>query len=1036
MAIVVATLDVLIRADGSSFRRGLQEAENDIDRFSRRVSDKIKKVGRIMTAGLTLPIIAGFGLAIKAAVNFEDAFAGVRKTTEATEMQFMELSRALRDMATDAERPVSSLKNAQIELARIAEIAGQLGVPIDRIEQFTEVMGELALSTDISATQGALKLAQFINITDAAEIPVRQLADVIVRLGNNMAVTESTILLTAQRLAATGSIAGATAPELLGVAAAVAELGQTSSVGGTAMTKFFGVLIQGTSAGGPKLDAFARAAGLSAEEFVQAYEEDATSAILTFIAGLAQLENAAKLEVLDDLSIKGQRQVAVMLGLSQASERMALAQRLVSEEMAGGNALSIEAAKRAITTASQMNLLRNTMRDLGIEIGNILLPVVNEIVSGLTKFFAKVRDLNPEILRTGIVVAALIASLGPLIFIIGSLLNPIGLVIIGMGALVTAAGGLSSVKQIIMDALGPEVVTAIDSVADALTDFANILFPTGPEAEQFVFDPASIFGGTSTIEIPGITFSLPPGSNLNKIFSESEDLQTMFGTSGAFVKAFLIAFPELTTTTIPANTEFTLGAESVTITDTGGLADFKDQATGVGTLYGTTFGERLKLAFETVKPELTEAGIIIGNAILDGLGKLTEALPGFLMDIVLPAVIDVASELGQRIGKFILGGLKDKIQESGGLVGLADDFLLAFGVAFLLSSSFRGLAILIVGKLLTAIGAVTISGFSLGFLGTSFAAALTIAIGAALAVFTPVAIAAAIFLYFTNPEIKKQVDRAGQEIVDTLFGEGATKKIRDSLQKNIGDPLVDAIINLGNAFKGENDSTEAMGAFTLLVTALGDAFRAIKEGDILGFISGFALAIIGLGLSIVTLPLDLLGLLIEKLGELTGLEFLDVLGGWIQDVDNALIGLAVTVADWIKNSGILTQIASDFGALATAINRVISAIEAATGLSLPGFLGGSGGGAGSPVIPGSGQGGGGSPRTFEQNAMGGFLGRGQMSLVGERGPELFVPNSGGMIVPNNKLGGGGITIINPTFIGQSPHEALLMLERAMKDSGA
>ena len=47
MAIVVATLDVLLRADGSSLRRGLQEAENDIDRFSRRVSDKVKQVGRI-----------------------------------------------------------------------------------------------------------------------------------------------------------------------------------------------------------------------------------------------------------------------------------------------------------------------------------------------------------------------------------------------------------------------------------------------------------------------------------------------------------------------------------------------------------------------------------------------------------------------------------------------------------------------------------------------------------------------------------------------------------------------------------------------------------------------------------------------------------------------------------------------------------------------------------------------------------------------------------------------------------------------------
>ena len=36
-------------------------------------------------------------------------------------------------------------------------------------------------------------------------------------------------------------------------------------------------------------------------------------------------------------------------------------------------------------------------------------------------------------------------------------------------------------------------------------------------------------------------------------------------------------------------------------------------------------------------------------------------------------------------------------------------------------------------------------------------------------------------------------------------------------------------------------------------------------------------------------------------------------------------------------------------------------------------------------------------------------------MVGERGPELFTPNSSGVITPNNRLGSGGNTInINVT----------------------
>ena len=40
-------------------------------------------------------------------------------------------------------------------------------------------------------------------------------------------------------------------------------------------------------------------------------------------------------------------------------------------------------------------------------------------------------------------------------------------------------------------------------------------------------------------------------------------------------------------------------------------------------------------------------------------------------------------------------------------------------------------------------------------------------------------------------------------------------------------------------------------------------------------------------------------------------------------------------------------------------------------------------------------------------AMGGPVQRNSAYMVGERGPELFVPNSSGSIIPNDKVGGGG-----------------------------
>lgn len=49
-------------------------------------------------------------------------------------------------------------------------------------------------------------------------------------------------------------------------------------------------------------------------------------------------------------------------------------------------------------------------------------------------------------------------------------------------------------------------------------------------------------------------------------------------------------------------------------------------------------------------------------------------------------------------------------------------------------------------------------------------------------------------------------------------------------------------------------------------------------------------------------------------------------------------------------------------------------------------------------------------------ADGGSIGQNQPALVGERGPEVFVPRSAGTIIPNHALGGGGVTNVTNNYI--------------------
>ena len=100
-----------------------------------------------------------------------------------------------------------------------------------------------------------------------------------------------------------------------------------------------------------------------------------------------------------------------------------------------------------------------------------------------------------------------------------------------------------------------------------------------------------------------------------------------------------------------------------------------------------------------------------------------------------------------------------------------------------------------------------------------------------------------------------------------------------------------------------------------------------------------------------------------------------------------------------------------------AMQRAVSGIGNFFGNALSGILGGGGGGGllGTfmPSLGGAGfSGGGGGISPLLGFANGGRPPVGRASVVGERGPELFVPTTSGTIVPNNKLGGGNTNIIN------------------------
>lgn len=452
MSMNLGTAIAYIDIDANKFTRGMSEIQSGLRTFNDKTLDTstrfkalgstMQSTGRKMTLGVTLPLAGMAGAAAKSAIDFESAFAGVRKTVDASESDMRKLESGIRDMAKE-------MPTAATEIAGVAEAAGQLGIKTPSILGFTKTMVMLGDSTNMSAEEAATSLARLANITGMSQNDFDRLGSTIVALGNNMATTESEITAMGLRLAGAGSQVGMTEPQIMSFAAALSSVGIEAEAGGSAFSKVMVDMQLATEKGGKKLNQFAKVAGMSASDFKKAFETDASGAIMKFIEGLGSAEERGEsaIGILDGMGISEVRMRDALLRAAGASDVFSEALGIGTQAWEENTALTNEANQRYETTASKLLILKNNLIEVGIQIGGILIPYIQDFVSWLQGLIEKFQGLEPST-QDFIVKAGLMAAIiGPLLLIFGSLISAvttIGGALSGLAGMFGLAGGAAA----------------------------------------------------------------------------------------------------------------------------------------------------------------------------------------------------------------------------------------------------------------------------------------------------------------------------------------------------------------------------------------------------------------------------------------------------------------------------------------------------------------------------------------------------------------------------------------------------------------
>lgn len=380
MANDLVTKIILKGQTDPSLTKALNNAKSSAEKSLKsleKYGDALKKAFTVATAAITACGTAS----VKAAIDFEDAFAGVKKTVDETETTtYEDLAQGIRDLAKE-------MPTAAAEIAEVAENAGQLGISADNIITFSKVMVQLGETTNLAADEAASSIAQLFNITGTSMDVVDRFGATIVALGNNAATTESDIVDMATRIASASTQIGLSETEMLALSTTMTSLGITAERGGTAISTVLSNIDKAVALNSDTLEKWADVAGMSAENFSKLWEEDAYAAIQSIVSGMSEAtKQGENLNViLADLGINNATQLDVLKRLSSGQELMAEMTDLANTAWEENTALTNEANTRYETMASKIEILKNNFYDVGITIGEHLMPYIDIVIEKMSE---------------------------------------------------------------------------------------------------------------------------------------------------------------------------------------------------------------------------------------------------------------------------------------------------------------------------------------------------------------------------------------------------------------------------------------------------------------------------------------------------------------------------------------------------------------------------------------------------------------------------------------------------------------------------
>lgn len=436
----------------------IKEVGNNISELGEKVTgvgDKVSALGGKMTATITMPVVAGGTAAVKEAKDYSSALAKLSTIADTTQTPLSDLDDSIMKLSDDTGISAAALAEASYN----AISAGQ---STEDAIGFVGKANVLARSGFTSMSTATDTLTTAMNAYGLSADQVSSVSDKLITTQNLGKTTVDELGASMGKVIPTAAMYGVNLDQL-----SAAYVTTTKNGIGTAeaTTYINGMLNELGKSGSTTSNILKEKTGKSFSELMN--EGYNLSDVLQIIQNEADSSGMS---------------LADMFGSQEAAKAAATITQHTTDftsavkelESSAGTAQKAFDTLEASDPSIQFEKTKTAIQNCAISIGQILMPIVQQIAGKIQELVQKFRDLDPETQQQIVMIAAIAAAIGPLIVIIGTLISSVGKIITFGGQIVSLVGSITTWMGTASTFITGTMIPAITGVVTAIGPFLLI----------------------------------------------------------------------------------------------------------------------------------------------------------------------------------------------------------------------------------------------------------------------------------------------------------------------------------------------------------------------------------------------------------------------------------------------------------------------------------------------------------------------------------------------------------------------------------